>query len=75
MITETEGDVYARNMVRLRELYVSIEIIQHVIAGLPEGNLVTETKAFPDGEAVIRLEAPRGELFYYAPIAKSDWLI
>ncbi len=74
MITDTAGDVYARNMVRLRELYVSIRIIQNVINGLPEGELVTETKAFPDGEAVVRLEAPRGELFYYAKGNKTQML-
>lgn len=71
---EEDGDVYARNLVRLRELYVSIKIIQNVINGLPEGAIITETKAFPDGEAVVRLEAPRGELFYYARGNKTQIL-
>lgn len=74
MVTDTAGDVYARNMVRLRELYVSILIIENIINGLPESALVTETKAFPDGEAVVRLEAPRGELFYYAKGNKTQIL-
>jgi ech hydrogenase subunit E len=74
MVLETTGDVYARNIVRLKELYVSIRIIENVINGLPEGTLVTETKAFPDGEAVVRLEAPRGELFYYAKGNKTQVL-
>jgi ech hydrogenase subunit E len=74
MITETAGDVYARNMVRLRELYVSIKIIENIIKGLPESSLITETKAFPEGEAVVRLEAPRGELFYYAKGNKTQVL-
>lgn len=74
MITETGGDVYSRNIVRLRELYVSIRIIQHIINGLPESALITETKAFPDGEATVRLEAPRGELFYYAKGNKTQVL-
>jgi ech hydrogenase subunit E len=74
MITEESGDVYARNLVRLRELYVSIRIIQNIINGLPESPLVTETKAFPDGEAIVRLEAPRGELFYYAKGNKTQIL-
>ena len=38
------------------------------------GGLVTETKAFPEGEAVVRLEAPRGELFYYAKGNKTQVL-
>ncbi len=74
MITETSGDVYARNLVRLRELYVSIRIIENIINGLPETPLITETKAFPDGEATVRLEAPRGELFYYAKGNKTQVL-
>ena len=74
MITDTAGDVHARNMIRLREIYVSIRIIQNIINGLPEGELVTETKAFPDGEATVRLEAPRGELFYYAKGNKTQVL-
>ncbi len=74
VVTETAGDVYARNMVRLRELYVSIRIIENIINGLPESALVTETKAFPEGEATVRLEAPRGELFYYAKGNKTQVL-
>jgi ech hydrogenase subunit E len=74
MVLENSGDVYARNMVRLRELYISIRIINNVINGLPEGPIVTETKAFPEGEAVVRLEAPRGELFYYAKGNKTQVL-
>lgn len=74
MITDTAGDVHARNMIRLKEVYVSIRIIQNIINGLPEGELVTETKAFPDGEATVRLEAPRGELFYYAKGNKTQIL-
>ncbi|MBN8688562.1 MAG: nickel-dependent hydrogenase large subunit [Chitinophagales bacterium] len=74
MITDTAGDVHARNMIRLREIYVSIRIIQNIINGLPEGELVTETKAFPEGEATVRLEAPRGELFYYAKGNKTQVL-
>lgn len=74
MITETTGDVYARNMVRLREIDNSMQIIRNVIDDLPESPIIQETKAFPDGEAVIRLEAPRGELFYYAKGNKTQIL-
>jgi ech hydrogenase subunit E len=74
IVTDTTGDVYARNMVRLGELFVSIRIIENILSGLPVSDLVTETKAFPDGEAVVRLEAPRGELFYYAKGNKTQIL-
>src|SRR5665647_1396553 len=74
MVLDTAGDVHARNMVRLHELYVSIRMIENIIAGLPESALITETKAFPEGEAVVRIEAPRGELFYYAKGNKTQIL-
>jgi ech hydrogenase subunit E len=74
MVTETAGDAHTRNIVRLRELYVSIRLIENIINGLPESALITETKAFPDGEATVRLEAPRGELFYYAKGNKTQTL-
>lgn len=74
LITGTTGDVYARNMLRLQEIRNSMEIIANVIKGLPEGPVIQETKAFPEGEAVVRLEAPRGELFYYAKGNKTQVL-
>ena len=74
MITEKAGDVHARNMVRLRELYVSMKIIDNVLNGLPDGSILAETKALPEGEAVVRLEAPRGELFHYAKGNKTQIL-
>lgn len=74
IVTGTSGDVYARNLVRLHEIEVSMRIIENVLDGLPESALVTETKAFPDGEAVVRIEAPRGELFYYAKGNKTQVL-
>ncbi len=74
MVTDTTGDVFARNMVRLREISVSMKIIENVINGLPESPLLIETKAFPEGEAVVRLEAPRGELMYYAKGNKTQVL-
>jgi ech hydrogenase subunit E len=74
IVTDKAGDVHARNMVRLHELFVSMRMIENIINGLPESELITETKAFPDGEAVVRLEAPRGELLYYAKGNKTQIL-
>jgi ech hydrogenase subunit E len=74
VVTENSGDVWARNMVRLRELYVSMRIIENVINGLPEGDIALDFKGFPAGEAINRLEAPRGELFYYAKGNKTQIL-
>ncbi|HUN02896.1 MAG TPA: nickel-dependent hydrogenase large subunit [Niabella sp.] len=74
VVTENSGDVWARNMVRLRELYVSMRIIENVINGLPEGDIDLDFKGFPNGEAINRVEAPRGELFYYAKGNKTQIL-
>ncbi len=74
VVTENSGDVWARNMVRLRELYVSMRIIENVINGIPEGDIALDFKGFPSGEAINRLEAPRGELFYYAKGNKTQIL-
>lgn len=74
IVTETGGDAYSRSLVRLREIYVSMRMIENIINGMPDSALVTETKAFPDGEAVVRIEAPRGELFYYAKGNKTQFL-
>lgn len=64
MILESTGDIYARNRVRLREIYNSLQICFNIVDGLPEGELMQKIKGKPNGEAVVRLEAPRGELFY-----------
>ena len=74
MITDTAGDVYARNMVRIRELYISFRIIDNILNGLPEGPIVEISKALPEGEALVRVEAPRGELMHYARGNKSNVL-
>jgi ech hydrogenase subunit E len=66
MMVEQTGDVFARNVIRFREMLNSFDIIENVLNGMPEGELVTDNKKNPTGEAVSRLEAPRGELFYYA---------
>lgn len=63
---KTEGDVYARAMVRFGDILEAIRIIKDVVADLPEGPTYLEKRPhIPAGEAVVRTEAPRGELIYY----------
>ena len=64
MILESSGDIRARNSVRLREILNSIQMCLNIVEGLPEGEIMHKIKGKPQGEAVVRLEAPRGELFY-----------
>jgi len=65
MVLGKSGDIYARNILRLEEILNSMEMCHNIIEGLPEGEIFTKIKGKPQGEALIRLEAPRGELMYY----------
>ena len=65
MQTREEGDIDARNRVRLDEIINSLDICDNIIDGLPEGEIFTKLKGKPEGETVMRFEAPRGELMYY----------
>jgi len=66
LITYNTGDSWARLMVRLDEIVESINIINYAIDHLPQGPYrVKVPRVVPAGEAVNRVEAPRGELFYY----------
>lgn len=64
-IHREEGDCYARTMVRAEELLQSVDIIQQGIGLLRDGPVAVPFKGNPQGEAFSRVEAPRGELFYY----------
>lgn len=64
-ILEQNGDIKARNSVRLYEIKNSIQMIKNIVQGLPQGDIQEKIKGKPKGEAMVRLEAPRGEIFYY----------
>jgi len=64
-VVETGGDCYARTQVRFREALASVELIRRAVAKLPEGDIRVKVKGKPQGEAVVRVEQPRGELLYY----------
>jgi ech hydrogenase subunit E len=65
-VTETNGDLEARCVVRLKELLVSCFALRTIIDNLPEGPLTVKMpRKVPAGETISRVEAPRGELIYY----------
>jgi len=64
-ITESEGDSYARCMVRVREINLSFELIRQAVNKIPDGPVDIKVKGFPEGEFFSRLEQPRGEVVYY----------
>jgi ech hydrogenase subunit E len=65
-ITATAGDLEAKFIVRLEELFESYRVIRQILDNLPPGELSVRVKPrVPAGETVSRVEAPRGELLYY----------
>jgi ech hydrogenase subunit E len=70
VITDTAGDLQARFVVRIKELFESARNIRTVMEHLPEGKLAVRfPRKVRAGEVVSRIEAPRGGLFYFI---KSD---
>jgi len=65
VITQTEGDVFAKAVVRLLETFESIKMVKEALKKLPKGPVTLEVKQIPPGEAVGHAEAPRGETFHY----------
>ncbi len=73
IILDNRGDLEARFVVRLTELFESYRIILEILETLPEGDLTTRIpRRIKAGETVSRVEAPRGELFYFIKSNGSD---
>jgi NADH-quinone oxidoreductase subunit D/NADH-quinone oxidoreductase subunit C/D len=67
-ILGTEGDTYARYMMRMHEMRESMKIIEQLIDNIPAGDYTAKMKAvikLPAGEYYQRVEAARGELGVY----------
>ena len=67
VITSKGCDVLARVVVRIKEVEESVKIIKQALEALPGGDLKGKSPflSVPEGEVISRVEAPRGELFYY----------
>ena len=62
----TEGDVWARSILRILETLQAIQLCSQIIHNLPDGPVsISAPRRVPAGEVVSRAEAPRGEVFYY----------
>jgi Ni,Fe-hydrogenase III large subunit len=64
-VVETSGDCYARAVVRIREIFQSVDLIRQLAAKIPAGELNVKPVGNPSGESFIRVEQPRGEVVYY----------
>jgi ech hydrogenase subunit E len=66
IVVATAGDLEARFVVRLKELYESYRLIRAIVDNLPPGDLtVRMPRKVKEGESISRVEAPRGECFYF----------
>ncbi|HOT02661.1 MAG TPA: nickel-dependent hydrogenase large subunit [Methanolinea sp.] len=79
-IGETHGDVYDRIVVRLLEVGQSCQIIRQCLSEIPAGPITAEEKLAKllaickkaQGEAIGRVEAPRGECLHYVRMDGKD---
>lgn len=65
VVTCEEGDVFAKLVVRVQELFESVGILRQCLERLPSGPIDAEVPEIPPGEGIGNVEAPRGETFHY----------
>ncbi|MBN1913707.1 MAG: nickel-dependent hydrogenase large subunit [Candidatus Omnitrophica bacterium] len=65
VIVHEDGDIFAKTLVRILELYESVSIIRQCLDKMPCGEIDANVKDIPPGEGIGRVEAPRGECFHY----------
>jgi NADH-quinone oxidoreductase subunit D/NADH-quinone oxidoreductase subunit C/D len=67
-VLATEGDCWARYLVRMEEMKQSVSIIEQLIDSIPDGDFQAKTKnviKLPKGDFYQRVETARGELGVY----------
>ena len=73
MVLDNRGDLEARFVVRLNELFECYRLVREILNTLPPGELQAKMpRRVPEGETVSRVEAPRGELFYFIKSNGTD---
>lgn len=69
VIVQPEGDVFAKTVVRILEMFESVSIIRQCLEKMPGGAIDSRPREITPGEGIGIAEAPRGEVFHYV---KSD---
>lgn len=73
IVLDSAGDLAARIVVRLKELFESYRLIRAVLDTMPAGELTARMpRRIKAAETISRVEAPRGELFYFIKSNGTD---
>ncbi len=73
VITHDSGDTLGQVIVRVLEVFESINMCRYMLDNMPSGEIRTKAKRkVPPGETVIRVEAPRGEDIHYLKSNGTD---
>ncbi|MGC8959100.1 MAG: hypothetical protein ACP5OO_04855 [Chloroflexia bacterium] len=62
VVTQVGGDVFARWMVLLLEIFESLRLLERAVEEMPAGPVYAPVARLPAGEAQSRVEAPDGRL-------------
>jgi Ni,Fe-hydrogenase III large subunit len=75
VIVRTEGDVWARLMVRVEEAREAARLIKAALEALPEGNLAVDIRELPEGEGAFGVvEGWRGPIWHWVVAGKNNTL-
>jgi NADH-quinone oxidoreductase subunit D len=73
VVTDTNGDVWGRTLVRIGEMQESLKIVRYCLENLPGGPIsVPAPRTAPVAEILSRYEAPRGELVHFIRTNNTD---
>lgn len=67
MVLDTAGDLEARFIVRVKELFETYRLIRQLVHAMPSGAITAKRmpRRIKPAETISRVEAPRGELLYF----------
>jgi ech hydrogenase subunit E len=73
IVLDDQGDLMARFVVHIKELFECYRLVRRVLNTLPPGELTGRMpRRVKAGETISRVEAPRGELFYFIKSNGTD---
>jgi Ni,Fe-hydrogenase III large subunit len=75
IVVFTEGDVWARMMVRVEEVRESVQLILRALDRLPKGEIATSIPQLPEGASAFGLvEGWRGPIWHWVVAGKNNSL-